>query len=90
MYISQNFNNKQTFLGKKVPRYIYHLTTKANYEQIKKQGCINMSQDYLSDKNAVYFVDWQNFIKRWGYLETDDNVFLSKKTFLKYLLKHLH
>jgi len=87
MYISQNYDNRLTFSGKKVPRYIYHLTTKANYENIQKSGFINMSKDYLSGKNAVFFIDWQNFIKRWGKLEVDDSVFLSKKTFLKYLLK---
>lgn len=88
MQINQNYDNKQAFLGRKIPRYIYHLTTKSNYEQIREQGYIKMSKDYLSGINAVYFVDWQNFIKRWGGILTGkDAPFLCKETFFKYLLK---
>jgi hypothetical protein len=88
MYINQNFDNNQVFSARKAPRYIYHFTTKFNYEQIKQQGYINLSKDYLSEKDAVFFLDWQNFIKRWGGILTGKNSpFLSKKTFLNYLLK---
>lgn len=81
-------NPQISFKSRKIPRYLYHFTTKANYEEIKMTGSIFMSKDYLSQKKAIFLLDWQNFMKRWGGLNAgDDAPFLSKKTFFEYLLK---
>ena len=80
--------SKTSFEGKKVPRYLYHITTKTNYGKMKKSGYILMSKDYLSQKHAIFLLDWQNFLKQWGGLAAGKKTpFLSKKTFFEYILR---
>ena len=90
MYINNSINNSNnvSFSSKKIPRYLYHITTKANAEKIKKSGFIDLSTDYLSGKQGVYLFEMQNFIRQWGGLSSGKNApFLSKKTFFEYLLR---
>lgn len=55
-----------TFEGsRKIPRYIYHMTNRANYESIMKDGFIRMGDSNLHVDNGVYAFDLCNFFKRW-------------------------
>lgn len=44
---NQLHNNNPVFGTKKVPRYIYHMTSKANYDSIIQHGFIKMSEQHL-------------------------------------------
>lgn len=55
-------------LGKRnVPRYLYHLTTDKNYQQMLKDGYIkaNHDADLSSNLSGVFMLDLRNFTKRW-------------------------
>ena len=56
MYINNSLNNSNNvvFSSKKIPRYLYHITTKANAEKIKQSGFIDLTTDYLSRKQCIY------------------------------------
>lgn len=50
-----------------VPRYLYHMTRKKNYEQILEKGLINAYSDTgHSDLFGVFMFDLKNFEKRWA------------------------
>lgn len=50
-----------------IPRYLYHMTTKQNYESILKSGKIHTSCDCSrSNLDGVFMFDMQNFSKRWA------------------------
>ena len=50
-----------------LPRYLYHMTTKQNYESILKSGKIHTSCDCSrSNLDGVFMFDMQNFSKRWA------------------------
>lgn len=50
-----------------VPRYLYHMTRKKNYEQILEKGLINAYSDTgHSDLCGVFMFDLKNFEKRWA------------------------
>lgn len=51
--------------SQKVPRYIYHLTSKANYDSILQDGFIKPTQNKFFVKNGVYALELANFFKRW-------------------------
>ena len=90
MYINNSVNNSNNvvFSSKKIPRYLYHITTKANAEKIKQSGFIDLTTDYLSRKQGIYLFEMQNFIRQWGGLSGGNNApFLSKKTFFEYMLR---
>ena len=53
------------YCGKhKIPRYIYHLTNKTNYEAILKDGLIKTSQPEFSGY-SIFATDLTNLFKRW-------------------------
>lgn len=67
-------------IGKhKVPRFIYHLTTKKNYESILKDGYIKPSSDAFLGKGVFsaeltnLFKRWQNH-KAWGFVSLQDQL----------------
>ena len=50
-----------------IPRYLYHMTRKKNYEQILEKGLINAYSDTgHSDLCGVFMFDLKNFEKRWA------------------------
>ena len=52
-------------IGKhKVPRYIYHLTSKQNYEAMVKSGVIRTSENEMIGR-GVFAIELTNFFKRW-------------------------
>ena len=53
------------FQSKKIPRYIYHMTSKANYDAILRDGFIKMSDEKLMADEGIYAFDLMNFIKHW-------------------------
>ena len=62
--------NAQKFFGKnnsKIPRYLSHITTKANYNSMLASGVIKTSKDVspLSTLDGVFMFDMKNFTKRW-------------------------
>ncbi len=69
----------KTNYGKhKIPRFIYHLTNKTNYESMLKDGFIKMSLDNLGG-DGVFMVELTNFFKRWGNNKAWQNDSLQKK-----------
>ncbi len=48
----------------KVPRYLYHLTSKSNYESILKDGCLKVSKEMFP---GVFMTELSNLCKRWGW-----------------------
>ena len=48
----------------KVPRFIYHMTSKKNYDAIMKSGVLKMSEDLMTD--GVFAMELPNFFKRWN------------------------
>lgn len=49
-----------------IPRYLYHMTRKKNYEQMLKDGVINKYIDTGgSGLSGVFMFDLKNFEKRW-------------------------
>ena len=48
----------------KIPRFLYHLTTKSNYEKMLKSGTINPAKEGLCGEN-IFMLDLKNFFSRW-------------------------
>ncbi len=69
-------------MTKIVPRYLYHITTKANYDSIMKSGILKTSEDDLLG-NGIFAVELTNLFKRWNYNKNWGNKNLQEK-----LLKH--
>ena len=51
-----------------IPRYLYHLTTKENYNSMLKDGCIKAFHDVdpTTNLNGVFLFDMINFVKKWS------------------------
>ena len=63
----------------KIPRYIYHLTSKEAWEEIQKSGKIKTSDsDYLFS-DGVYTIELENFVKDWGRKPAWDNESLQQR-----------
>lgn len=61
-------SGKITKSGKpNLPRFLYHITSKKNYESMLKSGEIRTSHDAYLDSNleGVFMFDLKNFAKRW-------------------------
>lgn len=69
--IANNLTNCQatgTQLGRRnLPRYLYHITTENNYQQMLKDGYIKGHHDLDSSTHlsGVFLFDLKNFSKRW-------------------------
>lgn len=52
----------------KIPKYLYHITTKSNYNSMLESGVIKTSKDVspLSNLSGVFMFDMKNFAKRWS------------------------
>lgn len=64
-YTSENFSI--TSKGKKIPRYLYHVTSEKNYNSIMKDGVVKTSHDTCleTNLNGVFLFDLKNFLKHW-------------------------
>lgn len=51
-------------MSKIIPRFLYHLTNKKNYESIMTSGVLRTSKDNLFGE-GVFAVELTNFFKRW-------------------------
>lgn len=62
-------NQSINFTGRKIPRFVYHLTNKKNYNQMCKDGFIKTtdSDPYIKDSEGIFTIDWNNFCKLWGH-----------------------
>ena len=68
----------------KIPRYIYHVTSKQNYEGMLESGAINLTNDPFFGK-GIFFTDIQNLFKEWN--KFDNNL---GKNLLERLLDHCY
>ncbi|MBQ8459999.1 hypothetical protein IJ541_07845 [bacterium] len=58
-------NISQKVVGKhKIPRYLYHLTTRKNYNQMLQDGYLRISQD-CPRGDGVYMFEMQNMLKQY-------------------------
>ncbi len=58
-------NNPGFGNSRKIPRYIYHMTSKANYESMLNDGFIKLGESKLHIDKGIYAFDLCNFFKRW-------------------------
>ena len=66
-------------IGKhKIPRFIYHMTNKGNYESMLRDGIIKTSEDALLGK-GVFTSELTNLFKRWRTCKSWGNVSLQEK-----------
>lgn len=86
---SNTYNNRRS-----IPRYLYHLTSKKNYDSILKTGMLNAYQDTdtTTNLNGVFLFDLTNFLKRWcniGFSFNSGNTpfSLAKALFLNTIIK---
>ena len=70
------------YRSKELPRYLYTITTKANYESMCNDGLIRVGQDPLRPQMyGIFLFDLINFTKRWT-----SNSFFRCKSFATELL----
>lgn len=75
--IANNLTNCQatgTQLGRRnLPRYLYHITTENNYQQMLKDGYIkgHHDLDLSTHLSGVFLFDLKNFSKRWTTMGID-------------------
>lgn len=50
----------------KIPRYIYHLTSKENYEKMLQNGVLQTTSDGWFKQKGIFAVELENLFKRWG------------------------
>lgn len=62
--IQQPYN--PDFCRRKIPRYIYHLTSEANYNSMLKDGFARITEDKFFVEKGLYAIELSNFFKRWG------------------------
>lgn len=56
----------ELYKNKELPRYLYTITTKANYESMCKDGFIKIAQDPLRPRmRGIFMFDLRNLTKRW-------------------------
>jgi hypothetical protein len=67
----------------KIPRFIYHVTNKSNYESMLKDGVIKTTQDDLFGQ-GIFAVELTNLFKRWRVNKSWRNQSLQEK-----LVKHV-
>lgn len=48
----------------KIPKYMYHLTTRRNYESMLIDGFINTTEDQICGQ-GIFLIELVNFFKRW-------------------------
>lgn len=66
-------------IGKhKIPRFIYHMTNKSNYESMLCDGIIKTSNDGLLE-NGVFTIELTNLFKRWRKCKSWNNTSLQEK-----------
>ena len=66
--ILTNCPTTDTQLGRRnLPRYLYHITTENNYQQMLKDGYIkgHHDLDLNTHLSGVFLFDLKNFSKRW-------------------------
>lgn len=60
-------NSSKIFGKHKIPRFLYHITSKENYTKMLSDGyIIPKDKDLFIQKPAVYFTDITNLLKRWS------------------------
>lgn len=67
-------NISQKVVGKhKIPRYLYHLTTRKNYNQMLQNGYLKISKD-CPRGDGVYMFEMQNMLKQYKDFDGDRNL----------------
>ena len=78
LLMSGKMATKRTFGKHKIPRFIYHMTNKGNYESIVQDGVIKTTLDGLLGK-GVFTTELTNLFKRWRSSNSWQNVSLQEK-----------
>ena len=55
-------------MSKIIPRFLYHITTKSNYEKIVRSGKLLAKHEETAG-TAVFMIELQNFLKRWSSID---------------------
>ena len=55
-------------MSKVIPRFLYHLTTRSNYEEIVRSGRLLAKHEETAG-TAVFMIELQNFLKRWSSID---------------------
>lgn len=54
------------YIGKhKIPRFIYHITSKDNYKKILQSGCLKLSESDNYSGTGIFMIELENFFKHW-------------------------
>lgn len=80
--ISTNRHNIGNIGKHKIPRYIYHMTNKANYESIVKEGLIKSSPREFSGY-SIFAIELPNCFKRWK-----EDIFNFNRSLIQGLINH--
>jgi len=89
----QNYNLRSNpkqevaFGRKKIPRYLYHLTTANSWEAIKSSGKLKIGNEYLTDIRGVFMADLSNLFTRWTKKWKNPDCVAAN--FLKFTLNHV-
>jgi len=77
LWTGANISSK--VVGKhKIPRYLYHLTTRKKYNQMLQDGYLKISQDCFRG-NGVYMFEMQNMLKHYKDFDGNRNLGLLLK-----------
>ena len=66
---------------RKIPRYLYHLTTRKNYNQMLQDGYLKISQNCFRG-NGVYMFEMQNMLKHYKDFDGNRNLGLLLQQFV--------
>lgn len=75
------------FGSKNFPRYIYHMTSKANYESMLRDGFIRTGENKLHVDKGIYAFDLMNFFKCWGKPHKDWGYDDLQRIILRHIVK---
>ena len=75
------------FGSRKIPRYIYHMTSKANYDSMLKDGFIRTGETMLHVDKGIYAFDLMNFFKCWSKPNRDWGYDDLQRIILRHIVK---
>lgn len=70
--INSNNSTSLTFGNRKIPRFLYHLTTAENYQSMLKDEKIQANGGLVDPIKGVFMVELDNLLKRWKILKESD------------------
>lgn len=77
--INSNIPVIPSFGNKKIPRFLYHLTTEENYQSMLKDGIVEARRSLFDSISGVSMLELSNFFKRWKVLKGFNEEHLGEK-----------